>query len=63
MVQKRSRPAPLAAGTGLGWISSPASTRDNSKNLPQFQADFVAARFGLDGVRAKLTAELAWWRA
>ncbi len=63
MVQKRSRPAPLATGTGLEWISSPASVRDNSKPITEFQAAFVATRYGLDGSRARVVAELAWGRA
>jgi len=60
MTVKRSKPAPLATGTGVEWISSPASVRDNSKNLPQFQEAFLAARYGLDGTRSRVVAELAW---
>ena len=64
MTQKRSKPAPLATGTGLGIGSCSAAlsrTEDNA-SLPAFQATFVAARFRLDTARARLTAELAWGR-
>ena len=38
-------------------------TRLISETLPAVQAAFLASRFGLDGNRARLTAELAWGRA
>jgi len=51
-----------ANGTGSRFAkSSPATcSQENSETLPQFQADFLAARFRLDNVRARLTAELLW---
>jgi hypothetical protein len=65
MSQKRSKPAPLATGTGLGnGICSAALSRsDNSENLRRFQADFVAARYRLDAARARVVADLAWGRS
>ncbi len=64
MARKTPRPAPLLkATTGSGWNSLAASDWNNSKPLDEFQASFVAARFGLDTTRAKLTAELCWRRA
>ncbi len=61
MAQRRSRPFPLATGTGLGVAKvSSVCTPDYSAPLSSFQADFLSARFGLDGVRARLTAELCW---
>jgi len=63
MTLKRSKPASLATGTGSGWNSLAASDRNNSKPLTEFQASFVAARYGLDATRAKLTAELCWRRS
>ena len=57
---KRSKPA-RANGTGSGIAKAvEAFIPDNSKPLPEFQASFVAARYGLDGVRARVVAELAW---
>lgn len=60
----RSNPA-LRGQAGLGNVIAVAAsdTRDNSAPLPQIQASYLAARFGLDRARAKLTAELAWGRA
>lgn len=63
MLQKRSKPAPLATGTGLGIAKFTSYNPDNTRPLPEVQTDYVAARYGLDGVRARLTAELAWGRA
>jgi len=37
-----------------------ASERINIHDLTKAQADFVAARFGLDATRARVVAELAW---
>lgn len=62
MTQTQLRPAPLATGTGLGIEKLASFSPDNTENLPEVQAAFVAARFGLDATRAKLTAELAWER-
>jgi len=63
MAPKRSRPAPRRRA-GLGdVISSPArDTRTSTETLPSFQADFIAARFGLDATRARAVAELCWGR-
>jgi hypothetical protein len=64
MRQKSMKPAPpCQAATGpVVWISSPASNRDNTEALPEVQASYLAARFGLDGTRARVVAELAWGR-
>ena len=64
MAQKRLRPAPpCQAATGPEMLRMPTlSVSEHSAPLPAFQADFIAARFGLDAVRARLTAELAWGR-
>jgi hypothetical protein len=62
MAPKRAKPA-RGNGTGSGWNSLAASDRNNSKPLPEVQSDFLAARFGLDATRAKLTAELCWRRS
>lgn len=59
MTQKKMRAA-RANGTALG-ITKPASFGpDCTKPLPEVQACFLAARFGLDGTRARVVAELAW---
>ncbi len=63
MLQKKSKPAPLVTGTGLEWISSPASVRDNSETLPHHQAEYLTARFRLDATRARVVAELAFGRS
>jgi len=61
MAQKRSKPAPLATGTGSGIAKAVAAFfPDNSKHFDEFQAAFVARRFGLDATRARLTASLAF---
>ena len=61
MGREKSRPAPRERA-GLGdVISSPArDTRTPTETLPDLQADFLAARFGLDATRARLTASLAF---
>ncbi len=38
-------------------------SRNNTQSIAEVQASFVAARFGLDAARAKLTAELCWRRS
>ncbi len=64
MLQKRLRGQPLATVAPRNVYSSVVlNTRTSTENLAAVQAAFVAARFGLDGVRARLTAELAWGRA
>lgn len=61
MTQKRSRGAPLATVATRNVISLPArDTRIPTATLPDLQAAFVAARYGLDSVRARVVAELAW---
>jgi len=62
MHQKRSKPA-RGNGTGLGITNLTSFNPDNTENLSEVQAAFLAARFRLDGVRARVVAELAWWRA
>ena len=64
MARKRVRPAPLDKVTGLGIAKcSPAvCSPENSAPLDDFQAAFVAARFGLDATRARVVAELVWGR-
>ena len=61
MTQKRSKPARVN-GTGSGNVISSAArdTRISTLDLAEAQASFLAARFGLDGVRARVVAELAW---
>ena len=63
MTQKRSKPARVN-GTGSGNVISLAArdTRTNTETLSEVQASFLAARFGLDGTRARVVAELAWGR-
>ncbi len=60
MTQKRLRPAPLATGTGLGITKLSSFDPDNTQTVPSVQACYLAARFGLDGARARVVAELAW---
>ena len=64
MPMKTKRPAPpCRAATGqVAWESSTALDANNSKPLADFQGAFLAARFGLDGTRARVVAELAWGR-
>lgn len=62
MPKTKMRPAPLATGTGLGMLSTTERSPEITASLPRFQAEFVAARFRLDGPRARLTAELCWGR-
>jgi len=59
MTQRKMRAA-RANGTALGIAKLASFNPDNTENLPEVQACFLAARFRLDGVRARLTAELAW---
>jgi len=59
---KRSRGAPLVTVAAPRNVNG-FPTRDfqsSTETLAAVQAAYVAARFRLDGVRAKLTAELAW---
>ncbi len=61
MAQKRSRGAPLATVATRNVYSSAAlDTRISTATLPDLQAAFVAARFRLDGTRARVVAELCW---
>lgn len=63
MSRKASRGTPLATVAPRNVISSVArDTRISTLDLVEAQASYIAARFGLDGVRARLTAELAWGR-
>ncbi len=62
MTQRKMRAA-RANGTALGITKPTSFGPDCTKPLPEFQAAFVAARYGLDATRAKLTAELCWRRA
>jgi len=61
MAWKRPKPA-RANGTGSGNVicSAARDTRTSTETLGAVQAAFVARRYGLDGVRARLTAELAF---
>ncbi len=59
MAHKRSKPA-RGNGTGLGITKITSFGPDCTKPLPEVQACFLAARFRLDGVRARVVAELAW---
>ncbi len=63
MTMNKMRPAPLAkvAGPGIAKLTIARSPEDSAP-LPTFQASFLAARFGLDGLRARVVAELAWGR-
>jgi len=63
MGRERSRPAPRERAGLLDAQSSAARDVPNSAPLPAFQADFLAARFGLDGVHARVVAELAFGEA
>ncbi len=60
MAQKRSKPAPLATGTGSRTAKLSGFGPDSTNSLPEVQACFLVARFGLDGARARVVAELAW---
>jgi len=62
MAPKRSKPARWN-GTGLGIEKLASFNPENIRPFPEVQSDFLAARFGLDGARARLMAELAWRRA
>jgi len=61
MAPKRSKPA-RGNGTGLGIGKLASFNPDNTENLSELQAAFLAARFGIDATRAKLMAELVWGR-
>jgi len=61
MLQKRLRGQPLATVAPRNVNGFP--TRDfqsSTETLAAVQAAYVAARFRLDGVRARVVAELAW---
>ena len=61
MARKTTKPAqPRQAATGSGWDSLAASARITTPDLTEAQAFYIAARYGLDGTRARLVAELAW---
>ena len=61
MVRKASRGAPLATVAPRNVISSAArDTRISTLDLAEAQASYLAARFGLDGVRARVVAGLCW---
>ncbi len=59
MSKTKLRPA-RGNGTGLGITKLTSFNPDNTENLSEVQAAFLAARFRLDGVRARVVAELAW---
>ena len=63
MTMKTSKAAAHHKRTALGMqkLASTCSPED-SRPLPEIQTDFLAARFGLDGARARVVAELAWGR-
>jgi len=64
MLQGLTRGAPLGTVAPRNVNGFPTrDTRTSTENLPDLQAAFVAARYGLGGVRARVVAELAWWRA
>jgi len=61
MLQKRLRGQPLATVAPRSVYSSAVlNTRTSTESLAAVQAEYLAARFGLDGVRARVVAELAW---
>ncbi len=64
MPRSKKKPAPpCQAATGsIVWESSAALVPNNSKPLAEVQSAFLAARYGLDGIRARVVAELAWGR-
>ncbi len=62
MTEKKMRAA-RTNGLALGITKPTNFNPDCTKPLGEFQADFITARFHLDGVRARVVAELAWGRA
>ncbi len=62
MIQKRMRVA-RANGTTLETTKLTGFDPDNTQTVPSVQVSYLAARFGLDATRAKLTAELCWRRS
>jgi len=59
MSKTKLRPA-SANWTGLGIEKFTSYNPDNTRPLPEVQTDYLAARFRLDGVRARVVAELLW---
>ena len=60
MAQKRAKPARKGTGSGIGKAVAAISDRISTLDLAEAQASYIAARFGLDGTRARVVAELAW---
>jgi hypothetical protein len=61
MAQKRSKPAPLRTGAGLGFDHlGGAINFENIPSTPNFQALYVARHFRLPPLRATLIAEFAF---
>ncbi len=64
MLQKRLRGQPLATVAPRSVYSSVVlNTRTSTETLAAVQAAYVAARFRLDGTRARVVAELVWGRS
>ncbi len=59
MSKTKLRPVPFPRA-GLGIKNLTSLSADINRPLPEVQASFLAERFRIDVVRAKLTAELAW---
>ncbi len=61
MLQRLSRGAPLGTVAPRNVNGFPTrDTRTSTENLPDLQAAFAAARYGLDATRARVVAELCW---
>ena len=60
MPRKTTKPARM--GTGSGDVISLQARDDRifTPDLSKAQASYIAARYGLDGIRARVVAELAW---
>ncbi len=59
-IKKPVPPCKANTGSELGKAVAAVSDGFNTKPLGEFQEAFLASRFGLDGVRARVVAELAW---
>ena len=64
MLQGLSRGAPLGTVAPRNVNGFPTrDTRTSTETLATVQAAYVAARYGLDATRARLTADLCWRRS
>ena len=64
MPQKTVKAAPRHKGTASGVAKLTSCCKpENSDAALDVQSQFLIARFGLDLVRARIVAELAWGRA